>query len=115
LSSTLYTGPNGNGQFVYSWLASTNITNFNRDISPLLHYLWRNLSVAETNYLGIVQYGTETFHSTSNVTFSAQDFNFTVEKGKPTPVPGSKSNARMLLPNLSLIFLVSLFGWLVSL
>jgi len=101
----LYQGPNGNGQFVYSWVASSNITNFDKDISPLLHYLSQNNLIPNSTYLGIVQFGTETFHATSNVTFSAQDFSLKVAKsGKTSMANGG------VWPNTALILLAGLFG-----
>ncbi|KAF8859736.1 concanavalin A-like lectin/glucanase [Acephala macrosclerotiorum] len=107
---TLYSGSNNNGQFVYSWLAPENITNIDDDISPLLHYLWWHNKISESNYLGIVQFGTETFHSSSNVTFSAQDFNLTVASGNP---PTDSSAAAGALPNLVFILLSVSFLFLL--
>lgn len=101
-NSTLYSGANGNGQFVYSWLAPANVSDFNRDISPLMHYLWQHKMISESNFLGIVQFGTETFHSSSNVTFSAQDFNLNVSSGKPLVDSKAAGGA---LPSLGLLFL----------
>lgn len=80
-------GANKNGQYVYSWFAPENIDSFDADISPLLHYLWRNDYLDDTDYLGTVQFGTETFHSVSNVTFSARNFSMSVEPGKPKETP----------------------------
>lgn len=84
-SFILYSGANDNGQFVYSWWSPVNLSNFNQDISPLLHFLWRHDYISESNYLGTVQFGTETFHSTSNVTFSARDYRLNVAAGQPAP------------------------------
>jgi hypothetical protein len=75
---------------------------------------------AESNYLGIVQFGTETFHATSNVTFSAKNFNFNITKGDPKPVPGSGSGSKSggdarATPNMLSILLLGFFGFLVSL
>ncbi len=77
-------GPNGNGQYVYSWLASSTIENFDEDISPLIAYLWKQKYISESIYLGTVQFGSETFHADANVTFSVQDFSITVASGKPS-------------------------------
>ncbi|KAH7333128.1 concanavalin A-like lectin/glucanase domain-containing protein [Rhexocercosporidium sp. MPI-PUGE-AT-0058] len=101
---TLYSGPNSNGQFVYSWLGSTNITDFDEDISPLLHYLWRHKLIDDSNYLGVVQFGTETFHASSNVVFSAHDYNLSIAAGKPSE---EKSASTTIVPNLTLIIVFS--------
>jgi len=82
-------GPNENGQYVYSWLASTVINDFDEDISPLIHYLWRHKYISESTYLGIVQFGTETFYATSNVTFSTWNFNMSLTAGPPRPASAS--------------------------
>jgi len=102
---SLYTGPNGNGQTVFTWLAGSNITTFNKDISPLFGYLTEHNFLPNTTYLGIVQFGTETFHATSNVTFSATDFNMKI-------VQGAKKSMAIggVVPNLALISLVGLSG-----
>lgn len=100
-SSSLYMGPNTNGQYVYSWLASSNVNNFDTDISPLLHYLWREKYISESNYLGVVQFGSETFHATSNVTFSVRNFNMSIEAGtpKPTTSAATPSSTSSSAPN----------------
>jgi xyloglucan-specific endo-beta-1,4-glucanase len=105
---SLYTGPNGNGQTVFSWLAASNITNFNFDITPLFDYLTSHNLLPSTTYLGSVQFGTEAFHATSNVTFSASNFNLKVVKGV------KKATASMamggVVPNLALIAFLGLGG-----
>jgi xyloglucan-specific endo-beta-1,4-glucanase len=117
-------GANGNGQFVYSWLAPDNIAAFDEDISPLLHYLWRSNYIDEANYLGIVQFGTETFHSSANVTFSMQDFNMSVHPGEPqapppqptasgTGIPKSKGSLHFS-PNMTWVVIATIFSWVLS-
>jgi len=104
---TLYTGLNSNGQQVYSWLAASNITYFDEDVSPLIHYLWRHGMISENVYLGSLQFGTETFHAGSNVTFSAQDTVLTVASGTPEATSGVSisghigRSALVLFPMLS--------------
>ncbi|KAL6704481.1 hypothetical protein ACN47E_008225 [Coniothyrium glycines] len=80
---TLYQGPNDNGQQVYSWVAGSNQTVFEEDISPLVHYLWRNGLVLAANYIGVIQIGTEQKHSTSNVSFFMGDFAISATRGTP--------------------------------
>jgi len=83
LSSTLFQGPNDNGQQVFSWVSSSNHTEFDGDISPLVHYLWRNGLVVAANYIGVIQIGTEQKHATSNVSFFMGDFAISATKGTP--------------------------------
>jgi xyloglucan-specific endo-beta-1,4-glucanase len=105
LRSSLYQGPNGVGQTVFTCLAADNITTFNQDISPLFTYLTKNNLIPSTTYLGIVQFGTETFHATSNVTFSASNFNMKIVQGakKSLAIAGAA-------PSLSLALFVALAG-----
>ncbi|KAF2023998.1 concanavalin A-like lectin/glucanase [Setomelanomma holmii] len=84
----LYQGPNDNGQYVFSWVADKNITDFDADISPLIHYLWRNGMVLASNYVGVVQLGTEQKHATSNVTFSMDAFALSATRGTPKAAAG---------------------------
>ncbi|KAG4415011.1 hypothetical protein IFR04_011832 [Cadophora malorum] len=99
LTFTLYSGNNSNGQFVFGWLPSTNVTDFKEDFSPLVHYLWRHKLIDESLYLGIVQFGSETFHASSNVVFSAHDYNLSVAPGTPSP---DASDAASIVPDAGL-------------
>lgn len=108
---TLYSGPNGAGQFVYSWLASSNVTTFNSDISPLLHYLTGNNMISNSSYLGIVQFGTETFHAESNVTFTAQNFAMSINSAKAKKSAASGP----ILPSLSVALLLACSGVMLAL
>jgi xyloglucan-specific endo-beta-1,4-glucanase len=73
---------------VFSWVADANITDFDADISPLIHYLWRHGMVLAANYIGVVQFGTEQKHATSNVTFSVDDFAMSASRGTPKAAAG---------------------------
>ncbi|KAH7082062.1 concanavalin A-like lectin/glucanase domain-containing protein [Paraphoma chrysanthemicola] len=84
----LYQGPNDNGQYVFSWVSDANITDFDADISPLVHYLWRHGMVLAANYVGVIQFGTEQKHATSNVTFSVDDFAMSATRGTPKAAAG---------------------------
>jgi xyloglucan-specific endo-beta-1,4-glucanase len=92
-------------------LAPYNLNDFDSDISPLLHYLWRQKYIDESNYLGIVQFGTETFHSLSNVTFSVRDFNISIHSGRPNVV---SEGSLPVLPNLTWVIIATYFGWVLS-
>lgn len=63
-------------------MAGSNRTRFEGDISPLIHYLWRSGLILATNYIGVIQFGTEQKHATSNVTFSVDSFAMGATKGK---------------------------------
>lgn len=81
--STLYSGQNSRGTIVYTWVSPANETAFDEDISPLLQYLWRKDLVSSDARLGLVEFGSEAYHSASNVTFSAGDFSMGIWKGEP--------------------------------
>lgn len=81
--STLYSGKNSRGTSVYTWVSPSNETAFDEDISPLLQYLWRNELVSADARLGLVEFGSETYHSGGNITFSAVDFSLGIWKGDP--------------------------------
>ncbi|KAJ9157977.1 Endoglucanase cel12A [Pleurostoma richardsiae] len=78
----LYQGQNSGGTNVFSWVAATNETVFNDDISPLLQYLWRNDLVPSNSSLGLIEFGSEAYHAGSNVTFSASNFSLELHVGK---------------------------------
>ncbi|ROV97272.1 hypothetical protein VSDG_04789 [Cytospora chrysosperma] len=80
---TLYTGQNSRGTSVFTWVSPADQTSFDEDIAPLLQYLWRNELVSADARLGLVQFGSEAYHSGNNVTFSAADFNMDVWMGTP--------------------------------
>jgi xyloglucan-specific endo-beta-1,4-glucanase len=84
--SKLYSGANSAGQTVYSWLAASNITSFNANVAPLIHALWQKNFIPQSIYLGTFQFGTETFHATDNVTFSASDYYFNILQGTPITI-----------------------------
>ena len=69
LYSDLYSEVNGFGQTTFTWLAATNITDFNGDVGPLINGLEAYGGPKPTDYLGYVAFGTEAFHATQNATF----------------------------------------------
>ncbi|KAE8383209.1 concanavalin A-like lectin/glucanase domain-containing protein [Aspergillus bertholletiae] len=68
----LYTGQNDLGQEVLTWLAANTTETFDGDILPLitdLFSLGNDIDLSESDYLGVLSFGTEAFSSPSNVTF----------------------------------------------
>lgn len=80
------------------------------DISPLLHYLWQSKKISEANFLGIVQFGTETFHSSENVTFSTNNFNLSLASGKPLVESGSAAAPQSHLTMILILGMVISFA-----
>lgn len=75
---TLFSGDNDAGQTVHSWLAHSNVSDFTADVTPLLTYLTDHALIESDAYMGILQFGSETFHSTANVTFDVTSFDLNV-------------------------------------
>ncbi|KAH6718717.1 concanavalin A-like lectin/glucanase domain-containing protein, partial [Leptodontidium sp. MPI-SDFR-AT-0119] len=67
----LYTGTNTLNQHVFSWVPTKNTTSFTGDLAVGIHYLSENNLLPGDNYLGVVQFGTETFFAEEYVTFTA--------------------------------------------
>jgi len=83
--------------------------DFNLDISPLLTALVNNNLVPANAYIGRVDFGSEAFHTPSNVTFSAADYSMDLTCGSGS-CKKSLAAAR-LVPGLSA--LLSLGGAVV--
>ncbi|KAJ5093507.1 hypothetical protein N7456_009368 [Penicillium angulare] len=82
----LYKGPRTAGsttQYVLTWVAATNTDSFKGDIFPLvtnLTSLGGDNYPNNTDYMGILQFGTETYSADSNVTFAVSDLAIDVKK-----------------------------------
>jgi xyloglucan-specific endo-beta-1,4-glucanase len=62
-------------------MPDSDMQDFNLDISPLLTALVQNNLVPSNVYIGRVDFGSEAFHSPSNVTFSAADYSMDLTCG----------------------------------
>ncbi|KAK0639532.1 concanavalin A-like lectin/glucanase domain-containing protein [Cercophora newfieldiana] len=80
----LYKGQNQRGTSVFTWVATSNVASFAAEVSPLLQSLWRNGLVSPYSKIGLVEFGSEAFHSPGNVTFSASGFGIHLLPG-PAP------------------------------
>lgn len=54
-----------------------------------MHYLWRHNLILATNYIGVVQFGTEQKFATSNVTFAVDSFAMDARRGTPKEGAGA--------------------------
>ena len=99
LPSLLYRGKNQRGTNVFTWVATTNDTAFSADLSPLLQPLWRNGLISPASYLGVVEFGSEAFHSSENITFTASGFDIHLLAGTaPTIEVGQLPSSCSLAP-----------------
>ena len=69
----LYTGQNGNGVNVWTWVASTTTNRFVGDILPLVTALETSSGPNGNDYLGYFGFGTEAYNSPTNVTFACSE------------------------------------------
>lgn len=109
--STLYQGSNDNGQYVFSWVAKSAQTVFDGDISPLVHYLWRNGLVLAANYVGVIQVGTEQKYATSNVSFFMGDFAISATEGTPKE---ARSTVSKQIPSSMVVCAIGIWVMLLS-
>jgi xyloglucan-specific endo-beta-1,4-glucanase len=86
-------------------MASSNRTEFEGDLSPLVHYIWRHGMVLASNYVGVIQFGTEQKFATSNVTFTVNEFSMNVTRGEPKEAAASI----MRLPCMELVYTAAMF------
>lgn len=97
--SFLYHGNNTQGQTVFSWLPENNLTHTSGDFSPLVHYLWQFNFMPQNVYLGTIQFGTETFHATSEVLFSAGNYSLSISQDENLRVPQLEAPKPVKVPN----------------
>ncbi|KAI1084878.1 concanavalin A-like lectin/glucanase domain-containing protein [Whalleya microplaca] len=71
-SWNLYTGPNGDTT-VFSFVAKSNINNFNADLNQFFTYLTKNQGVPSNYWITSLQAGTEPF-SGSNAVFTTTNY-----------------------------------------
>lgn len=103
----LSTGTNSASQTVFTFLSTQNQTiSKTTDVSPFLTYLYHHAFLPSDNfYLGTLQFGTETFHSTSGVSLIVQD-DFKIELIWGRPQENTKWDRRWLLLPIGVLLLV---------
>lgn len=57
------------------------MSDFNMDLTALFQALWKNNLIPSNASLGLVEFGSEAFHSAQNVTFAASDFGMDLSPG----------------------------------
>lgn len=81
LFSDLYVGKNGNGQNVLTWYSTKTADKFHGDLAPLVNRL---VKLGKTNfpedsdYIGYMSLGTETYSSDEYVTFHVPELSIDV-------------------------------------
>jgi len=77
-ASNLYTGENGLGQSVLTWVADSNVTEFNADVASLVQGLGGHGGPTASDYLGYLAFGSEALSASTNVTLSVPDLKMSV-------------------------------------
>ena len=72
-NSNLYTGSNGAGTKVWTWVASQVTNRFVGDILPLINALETADGPTGTDYLSYFGFGSEAYNSPVNVTFACSE------------------------------------------
>ena len=112
----LYMGQNSVGQTVYSWVATANTTMFSGDIVGLIQSisLRHNGPAMQSAYLGVIEFGTETFHSSTLAHFVAENVQMSVVNGTTPPfvedvaIAQASAGARQFRPPRVFAFLSQL-------
>jgi xyloglucan-specific endo-beta-1,4-glucanase len=86
-------------------MPDSDLDDFNLDISPLLTALVQNNLMSSSVYIGRIDFGSEAFHSPSNVTFSAADYSLDLKCGSGS-CKKSLASPR-LAPGLSVLLVLA--------
>ncbi|KAK1993299.1 concanavalin A-like lectin/glucanase [Colletotrichum falcatum] len=78
---SLWYDTNGREQKVFTWVTrdGSDVNQFNEDITPLLKYVLDSGEIDRESWLGLVEFGSEAWHSPENVTFSAAHFSMELD------------------------------------
>ncbi|KAF7950201.1 hypothetical protein EAE96_007492 [Botrytis aclada] len=85
----LYSGPNGDTT-VYSFVASTEATNFDGDLMDFLNYLATNEGWSTSQYINVLEAGTEPFTGT-NAVFDVTAYSVSISQGSSVKVVATSS------------------------
>jgi len=59
------------------------MSDFDIDLTALFQALWKNNLIPSNASLGLVEFGSEAFHSVQNITFAASNFGMDLSPGTP--------------------------------
>ncbi|OLN96031.1 Endoglucanase cel12A [Colletotrichum chlorophyti] len=73
---SLWYDTNQREQKVFTWVTRNgeDVNQFDEDITPLLEYVLESGEIDKESWLGLVEFGSEAWHSPENITFSAANF-----------------------------------------
>ncbi|KAL0939838.1 Endoglucanase cel12A [Colletotrichum truncatum] len=80
---SLWYDTNQREQKVFTWVTRNgeDVNEFDEDVTPLFNYVLESGEIDKESWLGLVEFGTETWHSKGNVTFSAAHFSMELDNG----------------------------------
>ncbi|TGO84067.1 hypothetical protein BPOR_0554g00030 [Botrytis porri] len=87
----LYSGPNGDTT-VYSFVASTEATNFDGDLMDFLNYLATNEGWSTSQFINVLEAGTEPFTGT-NAVFDVTAYSVSITQGSSVKAVVSSSSS----------------------
>ena len=96
---------------MFTWKGPKNLTHFVDDISPLVRRVAFYGGPNVTDYLGVVQFGTEEFHTANgaNVTFTAEKVSMSAVKGVAPVDQNIATTRRTCIPLLTILSGVVIF------
>ncbi|KAK1635909.1 concanavalin A-like lectin/glucanase domain-containing protein [Colletotrichum phormii] len=91
---SLWFDANQRDQKVFTWVTrnGSDVTQFDEDITPLLKFVLDSGEIDSDSWLGLVEFGSEAWHSPENITFSAAHFSMDLDNGNSGSSSGSGSN-----------------------
>ncbi|KAK1485966.1 hypothetical protein CTAM01_12336 [Colletotrichum tamarilloi] len=88
---SLWFDTNQRNQKVFTWVTrdGSDVTQFDEDITPLLKFVLDSGEIDSDSWLGLVEFGSEAWHSPENITFSAAHFSMDLDNGDSGSSSGS--------------------------
>ncbi|KAF9871024.1 hypothetical protein CkaCkLH20_11441 [Colletotrichum karsti] len=80
---SLWYDTNQRDQKVFTWVTrdGSDVNQFDEDVAPLFKYVLESGEIDEDSWLGLVEFGSEAWHSPDNITFSAAHFSMDLDNG----------------------------------
>ncbi|KAI8165069.1 hypothetical protein K4K49_008429 [Colletotrichum sp. SAR 10_70] len=80
---SLWYDTNQRDQKVFTWVTrdGSDVNEFDEDVKPLFDYVLNSGEIDKESWLGLVEFGSEAWHSEDNTTFSAANFKMELDNG----------------------------------
>ncbi|KAF6804687.1 glycosyl transferase [Colletotrichum sojae] len=92
---SLWYDTNQRDQKVFTWVTrdGSDVNEFDADVAPLFKYVLESGEIDKESWLGLVEFGSEAWHSPDNITFSAANFAMELDNGDGGEGSGSGSGS----------------------